>query len=279
MPHTIASLLDEYLASLRRSGRTEATLRAYHGDLTAAATALPQPLTALRREALEQWLGEATAASTQARRLASLRGFCAWCLAHAHLARDPTLGIEARSTTRRLPRPVKGTTDRRALDAAIAHYAMPERLIFTLLRETGMRVGEVLALNAGDVTLTPGTEGLHVRDPKNRVERVVALGPNSTERSIRLLRRHLKALGDVPATQPLFCSNRATRLRYGTVLYHWGSSAPQRACATRPASRATPSTNSATQRPPSCWRRGTPLRSCSGAWGTATFARRWATPR
>ena len=222
MPHTITSLLDEYLASLRRTGRTAATLRAYHGDLAAAAAALPQPLTALRREALEQWLGESVAASTQARRLASLHGFCAWCLAREYLARDPTLGIAARSTTRRLPRPVKGTTDRKALDTAIAAYALPYRLIFTLLRETGMRVGEVLALNMGDVTLTPGTEGLHVRDPKNRVERVVALGPNSTERSIRLLRRHLKALGDVPATQPLFCSNRATRLRYGTVLYHWG---------------------------------------------------------
>jgi site-specific recombinase XerD len=222
MPHTITSLLDEYLATLRRKGRTAATLRAYQGDLSAAAAAFPQPITALRREALETWLGEATAASTQARRLASLRGFCAWCLAREYLARDPTLGLEARSTTRRLPRPVKGTTDRRAIDAAIASYAMPERLIFTLLRETGMRVGEVLALNAGDVTLAPGTEGLHVRDPKNRVERVVALGPNSTERSMRLLRRHLKALGDVPATHPLFCSNRATRLRYGTVLYHWG---------------------------------------------------------
>ena len=35
--------------------------------------------------------------------------------------------------------------------ATFMHY----RLIFTLLRETGMRVGEVLALNAGDVNLAP----------------------------------------------------------------------------------------------------------------------------
>ncbi|NTU81982.1 MAG: tyrosine-type recombinase/integrase [Chloroflexales bacterium] len=222
MSATIASLLDEYITGLRRKGRKAATLRAYRGDLTAAATAFPQPITELRRDALETWLGEATAASTQARRLASLRGFFAWCIARESLTRDPTLGLEPRSTTRRLPRPVKGETDRKVLDAAIADYAMPYRLIFTLLRETGMRVGEVLALNAGDVTLTPGQEGLHVRDPKNRVERVVILGPNSTERSMRLLRRHLKALGDLPDTHPLFCSNRATRLRYGTVLYHWG---------------------------------------------------------
>ena len=129
------------------------------------------------------WLRKATAPSTQACWLASLRGFCAWCLARELISLDQTLVLEARSTTRRLPRPVRVDTDRMLLDAAVADDAMPYRLIFTLLRETGMRVGEVLALNVGDVNLAPGQEGLHVRDPKNRVERVVILGPNSTERS------------------------------------------------------------------------------------------------
>ena len=72
------------------------------------------------------------------------------------------------------------------------------------------------------MTLGPGQEGLQVRDPKNRVERVVILGPNSTEKSIRLLRRYIKDVRAFPATHPLFCSNRTTRLRYSTVLYHWG---------------------------------------------------------
>jgi len=221
---TISSLLDEYIASLRRKGRRAATLRAYRGDLAAAAAAFPQPITELRRSALETWLGEVAAPSTQARRLASLRGFFAWCLAGELISRDPTLGLEARSTTRRLPRPVQRDTDRKALDAAIRAYEMPYRLIFTLLRETGMRVGEVLALDVGDVSLASGNEGLLVRDPKNRVERVVALGPNSTERSLRALRKHLADIGapGLPATHPLFVSNRATRLRYGTVLYQWG---------------------------------------------------------
>lgn len=221
MPETIESLLDEYLTGLRRNGLKPATLRAYGGDLGAAATAFPQPVSEIRREALEVWLGTARTASTEARRLASLRGFFGWCLAHELISRDPTLGLTARRTTRHLPRPVKEERDRSALDRAIAAYAMPERLIFTLLRETGMRVGEALALNVGDVNLAAGQEGLHVRDPKNRRERVVILGPNSTEKSMRLLRRHLKDLGRLPETHPLFCSNRGTRLRYGTVLYHW----------------------------------------------------------
>jgi site-specific recombinase XerD len=222
MPNTISNLLNDYILTLRHRGRKETTLRAYACDLRAAALALPGDISQVSRVALEAWLAESAAASTQARRLASLRTFFAWCLTRELITRDPTLGLEARSTTRRLPRPVKGDGDRKALDAAIGSSTMPYRLIFTLLREAGMRVGEVLALNVGDVCLAPGQEGLHVRDPKNRVERVVILGPNSTEKSMRLLRRHLKEIGpDMPPTHPLFCSNRKTRTRYTTVVWHW----------------------------------------------------------
>ncbi|MBX0330931.1 tyrosine-type recombinase/integrase [Oscillochloris sp. ZM17-4] len=222
MPTTISSLLHDFTLTLRHKGRTAATIKAYACDLRAAAAAFPGDISEIPRAALEAWLAEVPTASTQARKLASLRTFFAWCLARELIARDPTLGLEARSTTRRLPRPVKGDGDRAALDAAIGSATMPYRLIFTLLREAGMRVGEVLALNVSDVSLAPGQEGLHVRDPKNRVERVVILGPNSTEKSVRLLRRHLKALGpDMPPTHPLFCSNRKTRTRYTTVVWHW----------------------------------------------------------
>lgn len=41
MPATIASVLDEYLTGLRRNGLKPATLRAYGGDLGAAAATFP----------------------------------------------------------------------------------------------------------------------------------------------------------------------------------------------------------------------------------------------
>jgi integrase len=77
---------------------------------------------------------------------------------------------------RRLPRPIREQQEQWALDAAIATAPQPYRLIFTLLRETGMRVGEVLELRWGDVTLESGREALRVREAKNGVERVVVLG-------------------------------------------------------------------------------------------------------
>jgi integrase/recombinase XerD len=90
-----------------------------------------------------------------------------------------------------------------------------------VLRETGMRVGEALNLNLGDVTLEPGREGLRIREAKNKTERIVTLGPNSTPKSLRGLRTHCKELAGLPATTPLFSSNRGTRVSYAAAQYQW----------------------------------------------------------
>lgn len=57
-----------------------------------------------------------------------------------------------------------------------------------------MRVGEVQALRIGDVLLETGREGLRVREPKNRTERIVVLGATATPNTIRGLRAHLKQM-------------------------------------------------------------------------------------
>jgi integrase/recombinase XerD len=97
----------------------------------------------------------------------------------------------------------------------------PFRLIFTILRETGMRVGEVLALDVGDVVLARGREGLRIRAPKNGNERIAFLGSDFTPRSLRGLRAWLKTVHGQPPYTPLFCSNRGTRLTYAAIHYQW----------------------------------------------------------
>jgi integrase/recombinase XerD len=116
---------------------------------------------------------------------------------------------------RRLPRPIREHQEQRALDAAISTAAPPYRLIFTLLRETGMRVGQVLDLRWGDVTLNSGREALRVREPKNGMERAVVLGPTATPRTVRGLRAARRAYDLV------FRSNRGTRIPYDAVHYQW----------------------------------------------------------
>jgi integrase/recombinase XerD len=130
------------------------------------------------------------------------------------------LGHTPTRTHKRLPRPIKAQSDQKSIDEAIAAAPMPFRLMFTLLRETGMRVGEVIELRRGDVMLEAGREALRVREAKNGTERMVILGPTATPRSLRGLRAHLKQMpkGDM---EVLFRSNRGTRVSYDAVHYQW----------------------------------------------------------
>jgi len=75
-----------------------------------------------------------------------------------------------------LPRPIPPGDERRALDRAIAGAPPPYRLLFTLLRETGMRAGEVLALKVGDVMLAPGREGIRKGERRHGLARVIFHG-------------------------------------------------------------------------------------------------------
>lgn len=203
---TVTEQLDDFLADAKtRSHLRPNSLRAYRTDLRQMGLALPTALDQITTPAVEAYLASCTAASTRAWRIASLHRFFSWARRVGLCTVDPTEHLEPTRATKRLPRPVRSDADMRVVERGIATAPQPFRLIFTLLRETGMRVGEVLALNVGDVTLEPGREGLHIREAKNRVERIVILGPSATPQSLRGLRTHLKAIG---SSQPAHAQRR-----------------------------------------------------------------------
>lgn len=218
----LGDVADAFLSDPRTRGRLKpATLRAYRKDLAAAATALPAALAQISAAQLAAYLAAPVAPSTAARRLAALRALCAWAVREGHISSDPTVSLEAPRRPRPLPRPIRAESDRQAVERAIGATPQPFRLALTLLRETGMRAGEVLALNLGDVVLDAGREALHVRDPKNRSERMVVLGPTATPQSLRGLRAQLRERTGEPAHAPLLRSNRGTRLSYDALHYQW----------------------------------------------------------
>ncbi|GAC1547756.1 MAG: tyrosine-type recombinase/integrase [Herpetosiphon sp.] len=218
---TLADHLAVYLADLVQHARSN-TVRAYRADLTLAAAHLPGALTDLSLAQVEAFLAvDACSPATHVRRVAALRSFFTWALRHELCAQNPLDHYKVRSITRRLPRPIRQHNDLEAVDAAIGAAPQPYRLIFTLLRETGMRVGEVLALSLKDVDLDPGREGLRVREAKNAHERLVILGADATKKSLRGLRSLLRTLRGQPGYVPLFRSNRGTRVSYAAVQYQW----------------------------------------------------------
>ena len=226
MAATLVACYEQFLAdALHRDRLRPRTVRAYRYELAAAASdpRFRGPLDALRLADLEDWIARAPAASsTVGRRLATFRRFFAWAVRQGHCARLPLLDDVPVRRSRGLPRPIRADAERRALDAAIAAAPPPYRLLFTILRETGMRAGEVLALRWGDVTLDPGREALRVREPKNHAERVVVLGPAATPRTLRGLRAWRNAHRGAQAHEPLCRSNRGTPVSYDALHYQWG---------------------------------------------------------
>lgn len=222
---TIASERDSFLDDCRDlRGLSLNTLDAYRYDLAMAATALPAPLDLITTTDVEAFLvARREKPGTTNRRISSLRRFFRWAMKQGYCDHNPVDLVEAKHDDTHLPRPIRTADELKALDAAIAAAPQPYRLIFTILRETGMRADEVLGLDVGDVTLDPGREGLRVREAKNNTDRTVVLTADVMPRTLRGLRARLRELGkNPPPSVPLFRSNRGTRVAYDTLHYHWG---------------------------------------------------------
>lgn len=224
---TIASELTAFLGDLRdRRGLASNTIASYGYDLRTAALVLTEPLVAITTHQVEAFLASRQdRPSTTNRRIASLSRFFTWAIKHELCDRNPLLFVDTKQDGVRLPRPIP-RDDLPTLDAAITKAAAPYRLIFTLLRETGLRADEVLQLNVGDVVLEPSREALRIREAKNNVERMAVLNADVMKHSLRLLRASLRAFGSVSGSMPLFRSKRGTRIPYDTLYYQW-----QRLCA------------------------------------------------
>jgi integrase/recombinase XerD len=221
--HTIVSELDAFLADAEdRRGLSANTLSSYRCDLLAVGNSLTSSIELITLSDIESFLASRKESpSTSNRRVASLRQFFRWAQRQSYRVDNPVDLVEAKRDDEKLPRPIK-RGDLKVLDKAIATAVQPYRLIFTILRETGMRADEVLSLNVGDVVLDRGQEGLLIREPKNKRQRIVVLTSDAMPKTLTGLRLWLRSLGsDVSQAMPLFCSNRGTRVHYDTLHYHW----------------------------------------------------------
>ncbi|NJO07319.1 MAG: site-specific integrase [Chloroflexaceae bacterium] len=127
-----------------------------------------------------------------------------------------------------MPRIIASNRDLHRVEQAIREAPQPYRLMFTILRETGMRASEVCTLQVRDVVLEPGREQLWVRGGKTG-DRVVTLTTNTHGRTLRGLRAYLKQIGDRPLAAALFLSNRQTQVSYDALEYQWQQALTQAA--------------------------------------------------
>jgi integrase/recombinase XerC len=232
-----------YLGHLRTERNASAhTLRSYENDLelfcqflaeTRSEEADPTLADARKLRRYSAWLtGRGYAASTVARRLASLRSFYRYQRRQGVVSSDPAGGLRNPKQPRRLPRLLRveeviGLLDGIATDEPLG---VRDRTMFETLYGGGLRVGELVGLNLDDLDLDQElvrvrgkgrrerlcpvgrmaagwlTRWVALRHPKHAGEPAVFLnrgGTRLTARSVgRLLEGHLIGLGLDPAASP-----------------------------------------------------------------------------
>ena len=153
-PPDLRRLRDSWLIELRAQRRAPATLRAYRigTDLFLGAHA------ELTKPAVMEWLagfGGAEPATVRLR-LAAVKQFARWLGAEGYLDTDAVLLIRPPKLDQK---PVPALTDeelRRLVRACAGAGVRDKRdkAMLLLLRDTGLRAGELLSLDVGDVDLT-----------------------------------------------------------------------------------------------------------------------------
>ena len=219
MSDALQDLIEEYLEELSHSNRSAQTVRAYRTDLSRLAAAHPGPLAEVGREAL-QALAAADAGlrpATRARRQSAVASFLRWAVRNDFLPGNPMDRVER---VRRNP-PRARALPREQVERILGRIPPDrrrDRLLFRLIFETGLRVGEALGAHVEDLDLAPDDERLVVLGKGNRRRTILLDDP----RLVRMLRDFVKKEG--LRHGPLFrarINGRGGPLRYQSVQALW----------------------------------------------------------
>lgn len=205
-------LTERFLSFLRAErGASPHTLRAYAGDLDALSATLSARgrdlLTARPVDLREHLAGLGDGApSSLARRLSCYRSFYRWAVAHALLGASPAARLSPPKLPRRLPRVLLEEEAAVLVENPVQDgwYRLRNAALLELMYGAGLRVGELAALNRGDLNLE--AQLVHVRSGKGRKDRVVPFGAPAAD----ALREYMLTLPG--EDRALFRNNRGGRL-------------------------------------------------------------------
>src|SRR5215212_4285429 len=212
-----------FLAELERREASPQTIRAYRQDLTAfgrflhqstgevftAAAVTPTDLREYRSFLLNV---RHAAPATINRHLAALRKFFIWAKARGWLRELPTDEVRGVREVARPPKWLEKRDVDRLIREAERGGSKRDLAIVQLLRHTGLRVGELVALKVGDVETSERKGAAVVRSGKGGKQRTVPLNVDG--------RRAIDAYKEVRPRVPsdyLFISQRGDGLQAQAV--------------------------------------------------------------
>lgn len=174
-PPRTADAIEVFVASLRQRSVPVNTIKSYAHDLRLFLRAVPAELPAVNAETIQVFLAQFDhlSAATRRRRYSTLCAFYHWLMRHGVVETNPMDRLDSIEQVQREPRPLPPETVTKLLQTIPASN-LRDRVLFTLLYETGIRVGEALGLLATEVDLTQDDEKIRVFG-KGQRERTIML--------------------------------------------------------------------------------------------------------
>ena len=215
--------IDRFDLALRRRGLADATRRAYLSDITQLALwscgreveSTELDLKALRRYA-QQISSEGLAASSLARKLASIRTFYSTLLERGEVTQNIAELITTPKQPRDLPRVLNAAEVVRLLDGipTSTPLQMRDRAMFELTYACGLRAGELIGLTMHSVDFDE--EQLRVEGKGGRT-RIVPIGEFAMQSLRRYTERARPALAKNADSDRLFISRSGLPLQPSDV--------------------------------------------------------------
>ena len=215
-----AALAADYLNALEHQRRlSRATLRNYAHALQQLMVFLDgRELQTLEpaqvRRSIAMLHAKGLSPRTLALTLSAWRGFYRWLARHRGFGANPVLGIRAPKAARPLPKALSVESTEQLLneEAKDQPALIRDRAMFELLYSSGLRLGELVALNAGDGRLDL-REGEVTVTGKGAKTRTVPVGARARE----ALAAWLAVRNAAPGEKALFVGARGRRIAAGTV--------------------------------------------------------------
>jgi site-specific recombinase XerD len=205
-PPDLAELVESWQLNLQSEGKAVTTVQSYTGHVRnwlrwCEQTGRPAELTReLVQAHIAGMLGAGSEPNTARLRLASLRAFTRWLADEDEIDADPLLGMRPPKLTTKVTESLTDDQLRLLLKACAGKSLRDRRdeAIVRLMLETGLRAGEVIALQTTDLDLKRGLVTVRRgKGGKGRIAPFSSQAAAALDRYLRARRSHPRA--DSPA--------------------------------------------------------------------------------
>ena len=226
--HETDNLIREFLRYLKQErGYSDYTIDAYERDLrqfvdfyAEYANSIPLQLAKINRQGIRHYLGMLTEngleMSSVTRKLASLKSFFKYLIRRGIVESSPVALVRSPKTAKKLPVILSEDQISQIMDtiADDDFIGVRNKAILELFYSTGIRLGELVGLNHGDINYSRLTMRVFGKGSK---ERIIPFSRRAEKILRQYLERRREEYGNVKLESPLFISNRNRRISRPTV--------------------------------------------------------------